>query len=89
MKRVEEILVCKEEMSGKETTPKGDRVIVKFDHVSFGYQKEKPVLDNLSFQINKGENVAFVGESGGGKSTIFNILCGFYEITDGNYQLYE
>lgn len=89
MKRVEEILVCKEERSGIETTPKGDQVIVKFDHVSFGYQEENPVLDNLSFQIDKGENVAFVGESGGGKSTIFNILCGFYEITDGEYQLYE
>ena len=89
MKRVEGILACKEEMSGKETTPKGDRIIVKFDHVSFGYQEESPVLQDLSFQINKGENVAFVGESGGGKSTVFNILCGFYGITDGKYQLYE
>ena len=89
MKRLEEILAAKEETSGKETTPKGDQVIVKFDRVNFGYHKENPVLQNLSFQINKGENVAFVGESGGGKSTIINILCGFYEITDGKYQLYE
>ena len=89
MKRVEEILAGKEERSGKETTPKGDKVVVQFDHVSFGYQEESTVLKNLSFRINKGENVAFVGESGGGKSTIFNILCGFYEITEGTYQLYE
>ena len=89
MKRVEEILAGKEESSGKETTPKGDEVVVQFDHVSFGYQEENPVLKNLSFQISKGESVAFVGESGGGKSTIFNILCGFYEITDGTYRLYE
>ncbi|MCH5266651.1 MAG: ABC transporter ATP-binding protein [Lachnospiraceae bacterium] len=89
MKRVEEILAAKEEMSGKETTPKDNQVIVKFDHVNFGYHKENPVLRNLSFQINQGENIAFVGESGGGKSTIINILCGFYEITDGKYQLYE
>ena len=89
MKRIEEILAGREERSGKETTPKGSKIIVKFDNVNFGYQKESPVLQNLSFQIKQGENAAFVGESGGGKSTIFNILCGFYEITDGRYQLYE
>lgn len=88
MKRVEEILAVKEETSGMETTSKGEEIVVQFDHVNFGYQKENPVLQNLSFQINKGENVAFVGESGGGKSTIFHILCGFYKITDGKYQLY-
>lgn len=89
MKRVEAILAGTEEMSGTETTPKGDRVIVEFNHVSFGYQEGCPVLQDISFQINKGENVAFVGESGGGKSTIFNILCGFYGITDGKYRLCE
>ena len=58
-----------------------------FENVNFGYTQDNLVLQNLSFEVKKGESVAFVGESGGGKSTIFHLLCGFYEKTSGNYQL--
>lgn len=55
----------------------------EFKNVTFGY-KEKKVLDNLSFKINANETVAFVGRSGAGKTTIFNLLCKMYDINQGS-----
>ena len=88
VKRVEEILCAEEEHSGTACVALDSDVAVCFDKVDFGYTDEKQVLHELSFEVKKGENVAFVGESGGGKSTIFHILCGFYEKTGGRYQLF-
>ena len=56
--------------------------------MDFAYHEEVPVLQGLTFSVKKGENIAFVGESGGGKSTIFCILCGFYEKTAGEYRFF-
>lgn len=52
---------------------------IKFDNVSFAYTNNK-ILDKLSFEIKPGETVSFVGKSGTGKTTIFNLLCKFYEV---------
>nr|WP_233455030.1 ABC transporter ATP-binding protein [Paenibacillus elgii] len=52
---------------------------VRFEAVTFSYDGETKVLDGISFQVNEGETVAIVGGSGGGKSTLFKLLCGFYE----------
>ncbi|MBQ4282599.1 MAG: ABC transporter ATP-binding protein [Lachnospira sp.] len=53
---------------------------VEFNGVSFAYaDNAKLALDNMTFRISKGQTVAVVGESGHGKSTIFKLLCGFYE----------
>lgn len=87
VKRVEEILNASEERGGTENTALDANVAINFDKVDFGYTEEKQVLHKLSFEVKQGENVAFVGESGGGKSTIFHILCGFYPKTSGQYQL--
>lgn len=54
----------------------------EFKNVSFAYDNYK-VIDNMSFKINSGETVAFVGKSGSGKTTIFNLLGKLYEINDG------
>lgn len=87
IKRMEEIFDAKEEISGIECVPMDTNVAICFDKVNFGYTQDNLVLQNLSFEVKKGENIAFVGESGGGKSTIFHLLCGFYEKTGGSYQL--
>ncbi|MBQ7920172.1 MAG: ABC transporter ATP-binding protein, partial [Lachnospiraceae bacterium] len=87
VKRVEEILNADEEKNGAENTSLDTDVAIYFDKVDFGYTEEKQVLHKLSFEVKQGENVAFVGESGGGKSTIFHVLCGFYPKTSGQYQL--
>lgn len=54
----------------------------KFKNVTFSYDKKK-VLDNLSFNIKANTTVAFVGKSGSGKTTIFNLLCKMYDIKKG------
>lgn len=54
---------------------------LSFDKVSFGYSNEKPVLHNVSREVNAGKTVAFVGPSGSGKSTIIKLMCGLYPAT--------
>lgn len=62
------------------TDVKGD---IEFKNVCFAYNKDDYVLKNVSFKINAGEKVAFVGATGAGKSTIINLLNRFYDISSG------
>lgn len=55
----------------------------EFKNVSFGYDENKLILNNLSFKINAGETIGFVGKSGAGKTTIFNLLCKLYNVNSG------
>lgn len=89
--RVEKILSAEEEPSGEGRADAATRAaenVIAFEKVDFSYHENVPVLQGLTFSVKKGENVAFVGESGGGKSTIFRILCGFYEKTGGEYRIF-
>jgi ATP-binding cassette subfamily B protein len=61
-------------------TIQGDIV---FDNVNFYYEEEKPVLQSFNLQIKRGETIALVGPTGGGKTTIVNLLCRFFEPKDG------
>jgi len=54
----------------------------EFENVRFGYDK-KEILKGMSFKIKANETVAFVGKSGSGKTTIFNLLCKMYDIAEG------
>jgi ABC-type multidrug transport system fused ATPase/permease subunit len=56
---------------------------VTFDHVSFRYADDRPVLHDLTFSADPGETIALVGESGAGKSTIASLLARFYDPTGG------
>lgn len=94
--RVEEILNQPDETSGTATEgiPKGgmgdekeSSEVISFRDVSFSYVEGKEVLKQLSFRVKENTSVAFVGDSGGGKSTIFHLLCGFYRPDQGGYQL--
>ncbi len=60
---------------------------IRFDHVSFGYKADDPVLKNLDFTIQPGEKVALVGPTGAGKSSIIRLLCRLYEVTSGSILL--
>jgi ABC-type multidrug transport system, ATPase and permease components len=56
---------------------------IEFKNVWFAYDGEEWVLKNVSFVINPGEAVAFVGHTGAGKTTIINLICRFYEFQRG------
>ncbi len=57
---------------------------IRFDNVTFGYEKERPILDGISLSVHPGETVAFVGPSGAGKTTICSLLPRFYEVDSGS-----
>ena len=57
---------------------------VEFKNVSFKYpDADEYILENISFKVNKGETIAFIGSTGSGKSTLINLVPRFYDVTDG------
>ena len=63
--------------------PKEIKGNVKFDKVSFSYSPDKSLIENLNFEVKKGQKVAIVGPTGAGKTTIVNLLMRFYDIQKG------
>ena len=61
--------------------------VVAFENVTFEYMPGEPVLHDVTFTAREGEKIALVGESGGGKSTIVNLLLGLYPITRGRLEV--
>lgn len=66
----------------RENWPKLHGDIV-FDHVSFNYKEGEKVLNDFSLSVKAGQTIALVGETGSGKSTIVNLICRFYEPSQG------
>jgi ATP-binding cassette subfamily B protein len=60
---------------------------IEFDHVNFYYEDRKPVLSDFTLKVSPGETIALVGPTGGGKSTIVNLLCRFYEPCEGTIKI--
>ncbi|MBE0685154.1 MAG: ABC transporter ATP-binding protein [Anaerolineaceae bacterium] len=60
---------------------------IEFDQVSFAYEDNKPVLKDFSLKVKPGETIALVGPTGGGKTTIVNLLCRMYEPTKGKIKI--
>ena len=58
--------------------------LIEFKNVNFEYVKNKPVLKNINLNVKQGETIAFVGNSGGGKTTAVNLLPRFYDVKSGN-----
>lgn len=67
----------------RDTAAKVTEGNVRFENVSFSYDGKHQILNNISFSVNKGETIAFVGSIGSGKSSIINVLMRFYEFQSG------
>ena len=80
--RIYEILSLEEEETGYLDDIQFNSSI-EFQNVNFGYKKGKPVLKDFNLKINKGEKIAIVGKTGAGKTTIVNLLMGFYDDYQG------
>ena len=75
-----------EEIQRRESggnTDSGSVSTIEFDDVEFSYTDDEQVLNGISFSVDRGEFVAFVGQSGAGKSTIVSLLARFYDPDDG------
>ena len=80
--RVKEVIAFEHERkNGNEIDVKEGKV--EFRNVKFEYNESVPVLKNISFSVDKGKTVAFIGKTGCGKSTLMNLLLGFYEGYEG------
>ena len=66
---------------------KEENVLLELKDISFQYEKNKPILKDISFKVNKGEMVSIIGKNGAGKSTISKLICGFYKPTSGQILL--
>ena len=84
--RIFELLDEEEELPDKEPAAKLENVQgnVDFTHVSFGYNQERTLIHDLNIHVHNGEQVAIVGPTGAGKTTIVNLLMRFYEINGGS-----
>ncbi|MBE6690776.1 MAG: ABC transporter ATP-binding protein, partial [Ruminococcaceae bacterium] len=83
--RILEVLDAKVEISDKEdaailTAPKGK---VEFCNVSFSYSPDRPLIQNMNLTVQPGQQIAIVGPTGCGKTTVINLLMRFYDVNEG------
>ncbi|MEU8550162.1 ABC transporter ATP-binding protein [Streptomyces roseoverticillatus] len=87
--RVFELLDAEEQSADPADAPKPGRVHgeVAFEQVSFRYEPDKPLIEDLSLTVRPGQTVAIVGPTGAGKTTLVNLLMRFYEVGGGRITL--
>ncbi len=84
--RIFEILDTEPELTDSESVTELPSIEgkIEFNHVSFSYDEETQVLNDVSFTVNPGETIALVGPTGAGKSTIVNLISRFYDVQQGD-----
>ena len=86
--RVYSLLEMPEMVENTENSPPDDgKGCVVFDHVSFSYDKVNPIIKDLNVTVKAGQKVAIVGPTGGGKTTIVNLLMRFYDADSGTISI--
>lgn len=65
-----------------------DDTVIEFDDATFGYDDNRAVLEHIDLSIRHGERIAFVGESGGGKTTLISLLLGLYRLREGRLSVF-
>ena len=85
---MDEFSVKKDSYITENTAKKSDSdVLVDFNNVTFSYDDDKNVVENLSFSVKEGDQVTLSGRTGAGKSTIFKLLLGLYEPDEGSVSI--
>jgi len=87
LERIQEILeIPREKEESYEVKPEieGD---ISFENVYFEYEKERPILKNVSFKVNKGKTIAIMGQTGSGKSSLVHLLARLYEYQRGSIKI--
>lgn len=84
LERISEILVEPREELNETCLKPEIKGGIKFDNVTFSYDDNKPVLNNISFEIKAGETLAILGSTGSGKSTLVHLLAGLYDYQEGS-----
>ncbi len=89
LNRIEELLGEDKNIENIYKGEKAEKLYgnIKFINVNFSYIEGTTILENINFSINKGEKIALVGETGAGKTTMVNLILGFYKINSGNILL--
>ncbi|WP_311080103.1 ABC transporter ATP-binding protein [Paenibacillus polymyxa] len=82
LRRVSEIVEQPTETDNGRSLPKASAAPIEFQNVTFGYEERSPILRNVSFSVPEGKTIALVGASGGGKSTVFKLVYGFYPLPE-------
>ena len=86
-KRINEVLMIIPQITNSDSPQTGEvnigEELIKFDHVSFSFDEKKMFLNDLNFQIRKGETFGIIGGTGSGKSTVINLIERFYDVSDG------
>ena len=86
MKRIDDLLGNESNIENIYQGEKAEKLDgnIKFINVNFSYVKGVKILENVNFSINAGEKIALIGKTGSGKTTIINLILGFYKIDSGN-----
>ncbi len=87
--RIFEVMDVKIDVEDKENAIDLDDVRgeIAFDHVTFGYERDRPILSDISFHVKPGETVALVGPTGSGKTSITALVHRFYDVWKGSIQI--
>lgn len=88
--RIDEILSypIEENFEKKSVFSRKNDTSVELTNVFFSYDEENYVLNDIKFKLHRNKTIALVGVSGGGKSTILNLLCGFYRVKNGEIKIF-
>lgn len=86
--RLGELLEAPEEKLPEKTGAEDRQAAVALSHVTFGYKKDAPVLEDFSLSVAPGERVTLMGRTGAGKSTVLNLVMGLYQPDSGTVSVF-